>query len=70
MSDMKKVGITIDNWKLKIFKKYLKEAGYEFEQHPGLTQFIMLLTVKTDDINKLGKVVKKANDAAARSKMQ
>ena len=66
---MKKAGIMLDDWKLPIFEKALDEAGFEYEQSPGITEYTLLLTVETDDLHALSEVVKKTNDEAARSKM-
>ena len=61
-------GVAIDKWKLKIFRRVLTEAGYEYTQHPGVTKGTLMLQVKYDNIEALAPVIKKANEAAARSK--
>lgn len=66
---MQKAGIMLDDWKLSIFKKHLDDAGFEYEQSPGITEDTLLLTVETDDLYALSVIVKKANDKAAKSKM-
>ena len=65
----KVVGIAVDNWKLKIFKRDLGNAGYEFTDHGELTEGATLLKIETSDVKKLEKVVTKANSRALRSKM-
>ncbi len=62
---MKKAAIAIDSWKLPIFKKMLKAAGYSFDKHPGVTDDTLILTVETDDVQKLTVVVAKANRASS-----
>ena len=66
---MQKAGIMLDDWKLPIFKKALGDAGFEYEQSPGITEDTLLLTVKTDDLHVLSLIVQKANNDAAKSKM-
>jgi len=62
-----KVGIVLDKWKLKIFKKNLDKHGYVYEQSKGPHRTIML-SVETDDIDKLTPIIKQMNDEAARLK--
>lgn len=59
---MKKVGIGIDKWKLPIFEKHLRRAGYTWDKTDGLAPDVWFLRVDTDDVDKLGVVVKAAND--------
>lgn len=66
---MKKIGIAIDRWKLKIFKKHLKEAGFQFEINPGISPGTLLLTVETDDIAHLHSTVQATNNYCVRQKM-
>ena len=67
---MKKVGIAIDRWKLSIFKHHLEGAGYTYDTGPGVTTDAMMIAVETEDVHALEKVVRAANNEAARSKMQ
>lgn len=62
--------VAIDDWKLEVFKKHLDDAGYRYEQLPGLTAGTIILKVSYDRIKDLAPVVKAANDEARRSKMQ
>lgn len=64
---MKKAGIAIDNWKLPIFERHLKQAGYLFKAVKGLTKDAMVLTVDTENLVALGEVVKAANTEAAQT---
>ena len=67
---MKRIGIAIDKWKLKIFKKVLNEGGYKFEQNPGLTKNMLILSVEVEDneVNKIADIVAVANNRVAKSK--
>ena len=60
-----KAAIVIDDWKLPIFERHLAQAGYAYEKGPGLTANTLLLTVKTENVEALGVVVKAANTEAA-----
>jgi len=72
MSDenIKRIGIAIDKWKLKIFKKVLNEAGYAFTEKPGMTKNTLMLYIEIpeSEVNKLADVVAVANNRAAKSK--
>lgn len=61
-----RAGIAIDTWKLPIFKRHLKEAGYEYEFGERITSNTRMLYVETDDIKALHKVVWAANIEAKR----
>lgn len=63
-----KAGIAIDSWKLDIFAHRLAEAGYQFQQGPGLSPDTLLLTVVTDNSIALQKVVEAANRECALSR--
>lgn len=52
-----KAGIAVDNWKLPVLRKRLTEAGYEYQDGGALTSEATLLTVQTDDMLALGKVI-------------
>lgn len=67
---MLRAAIGIDDWKLPIFERYLSEAGFTYEQGAGVTADTLMLYVETDDLNRLAQVVKTANTAAARRKLQ
>jgi hypothetical protein len=43
-----KAGIVIDRWKLPIFTRHLKEAGFSYEEVGGLTEDGLVLTVQCD----------------------
>lgn len=63
-----KAGIGVDNWKLPIFRRRLKEAGYEYEDDGPLTGDTTLLTVETSDILALKKVLQKCQDECRKNK--
>lgn len=65
---MRTAAIAIDAWKLPIFQRVLREAGYTWEQHPGLTIDMLLLKVSTDNMQALAQAVLKANQEAGRTK--
>ena len=52
-----KAGIAVDDWKLPVFRKRLTEAGYQYTDAGGLTHNTTVLTVETNDILKLKKVL-------------
>jgi hypothetical protein len=54
-----KAGIAVDNWKLPVFRKRLKQAGYEYRDGGALTGDTTLLTVETSDMLALKKVLEK-----------
>lgn len=63
-----RVGIAVDSWKFDIFVKMLIEADYEFSD-TKITEGVILLSIETENVNELSKLVAKANNACARSKM-
>lgn len=63
-----KAGILIDKWKLPIFSRRLKEAGFAYEEVGSLTNDSLTLTVVTDRTQALGQVVLAANKEAAQTK--
>ncbi len=62
-----KVGIAIDDWKLPIFERHLKQSGYRFSNAGSLTPGALILTVETTNAAALADVVKAANTEAART---
>jgi len=63
-----KAGIAIDAWKLEIFERHLKQAGYSWVNAGPLVEGTTLLTVSTENATALAGVVQAANDEAARTK--
>ena len=65
-----KVAIVIDNWKSPIFEKTLKEEKYKYKKINNCPiKDSITLKIETDDVDRLGVVVKKMNDKASKSKM-
>lgn len=61
------VAILIDEWKLNIFERHLKQAGYAFETVGHLTESILVLRVGTTNPIALGELVMAANTEAVRT---
>jgi hypothetical protein len=54
---VKRVCVAIDDWKLSIFERRFREAGFTWEQGDGLCEHVIHLYVETDDVEGLGSVV-------------
>lgn len=65
---MTKAGIAVDDWKLPVFRKRLKAAGFAYEDGGALTPGTTILTVKTDNILALKKVLEACQSECANSK--
>lgn len=65
-----KAGITIDDWKLPIFEKHLKEGGFTYEVLPGLTKDTKTLVVTYTTVGDLYKVAKAANNECSKVQAQ
>ena len=52
-----KAAIALDDWKLPVFRKRLVEAGYTYEDAGPFTGDTTVLTVETDDVQALGRVI-------------
>ena len=65
---MARSAICIDAWKLDIFDKELRAAGFDYEEAPGVTKDTLTLTVVTNEIRRLALCVNKANQTAATEK--
>lgn len=64
---MKKVGIAIEKWKLPIFSRHLKQAGYSYSDGAGVTEDTIMLYVHTDNPGALLQVTKAAVTEAAKT---
>ncbi len=62
-----KIGIAIDDWKLQIFERHLKQSGYAFVNAGAFTPGALILSVETANAAALAEVVKAANAEAART---
>lgn len=65
---MKTAGISIDDWKLPIFKRHLSNAGFAYTEHPGLTSGTLFLKVKTPTVAQLQPVVEAAHKECRNAK--
>lgn len=63
-----KAAIIIDKWKLPIFSRRLKEAGFTYEEVGSLTGDSLTLVVTTDKAQALAQIVLAANKEAANRK--
>lgn len=63
-----RVGIGVDNWKLPIFRKRLTEAGYQYEDAGPLTGDTTLLTVETNNMLALKKLLEQCQNECRESK--
>lgn len=52
-----KAGIALDDWKLPVFRRRLTEAGYDYVDGGCLTPGTTILTVETDNMLALKKVL-------------
>lgn len=57
---MKTAAVVIDNWKLPIFEKHLKDAGYTYKQFPGLTDDALVLKVDYEWVAALNPIIQAA----------
>lgn len=64
-----KAGIAVDDWKLPIFRKRLKEAGYTYEDKGPITADSTLLMVETDNILALKKVLEDCQAECGKAKL-
>jgi hypothetical protein len=60
--------IGVDNWKLPVFRKRLKEAGYEYKDAGPLTGDTTLLTVETTNMLALKKVLEQCQRECRKAK--
>lgn len=65
-----KAGIALDNWKLPVFRKRLTDAGFEYTDAGGLTADSTVLTVETDNILRLKKVLEHCQLECAKQRRQ
>ena len=54
-----RAGIAVDNWKLPVFRKRLSEAGYDYNDCGQLIGDTTLLTVETNNMLALKKVLER-----------
>ena len=63
-----KAAIAVDDWKLPIFRKRLTEAGYSYQDAGAFTGDTTILTVETNDLLKLKKVIELCQSEARKAK--
>ena len=62
-----KAGIVIDRWKLPIFTRRLRDAGFSYEEVGPLTADSLTLIIMTDKPQALAQVVLAANTESAKT---
>jgi hypothetical protein len=62
-----KAGIAVDDWKLPVFRQRLTEAGYTYEDAGEAMPGITMLTVVTNDLLKLKRVLQDCQSECART---
>lgn len=55
-----KVGIVLDDWKLRTFERCLRKAGFKWEKQDGPGKGLVLLRVVTSEVEKLQQTIEKA----------
>lgn len=65
---MSKAVIAIDDWKLPIFNKHLNRANIPFTLETDVIKHVIFITVHTDNLLTLGRVVQAANAEADKMK--
>ena len=58
-------GIVVDNWKLPVFRKQLRKAGYTIAAETAWNPDITVLKVKTTNIVGLQSILQKAQQICA-----
>ena len=58
-SDPMRAGVAVDDWKLPVFRKRLRKAGFDFKEVGPLTDGTTLLTVETNNMLALKKVLER-----------
>jgi len=61
-----KACIAVDDWKLKVFRKRLTEAGFEYTEAGQLTGNSTLLQIETDDVPALKLVFEQCQTECAK----
>jgi len=62
---MKVAAVVLDAWKLPVFEKHLKEAGYTYEQVSGLTKGTLTLRVAYEWVASLQPIIESAQEECA-----
>ncbi len=56
-----KAAVLIDDYKVQFFEENLKAAGFTWTKSKGLTKDTTMLTVVTDEAQRLGQLILKLN---------
>lgn len=67
MSTKQRIGVAVDDWKVPIFERVLKQYGYEFSNAGSITAGVVILRVETTNREALQRVITEANAEAART---
>ena len=62
---MARVAVAIDDWKQEIFERELAAAGFSYNTGPGVTPDSRLITVITEDHDKLEATVRRCQQICA-----
>lgn len=65
---MKKAGVIIDRWKLPIFTRHLRDAGYSYDTVTSLTDSTYTLIVEFESVEKLQPIIEAAQIECAAAK--
>lgn len=57
---MKKAAIIIEKWKLEIFERHLKDAGYAYEILPGLSDNLLTIQAKYEWVAEIKPIIEVA----------
>jgi len=63
---LKNAAVIIDSWKLAIFEKHLKAAGYNYTIGKSITPNTLTLRVDYEWVAQLQPIIQAANDECAR----
>lgn len=63
-----KATIAVDNWKLPVFRRRLEAAGYKYEDAGPFTGDTTILTVETNDLLRLKRVLEECQAECRRRK--
>lgn len=65
---MKTAAAIIEKWKLPIFTKHLRDAGYSYDTAPGFTEDTLTLKIAYEGLEEIKKVIEAAQKECAGTK--
>ncbi len=65
---MKTAAVVIEKWKLPIFSRHLRTAGYSYDTFPGIIAGSLTLKVSYEWVAKLKPIIEAAQNECAASK--